>query len=177
MRKLQKIKLLKRSLIYQGHTIRLVKDELLVDGKRIKREIIQHPGAVVIVPMLSRDNVVLLRQYRRSVDQWLLELPAGTLHPGENPFLAARRELKEETGYTAGKWRRLGRFYAAPGVLNEEMTIYLAQDLTPGPTNLDDDELLKPVVLTLKDALRKVRTGAIRDSKTIIGLSWAAISD
>ncbi|MBI4353767.1 MAG: NUDIX hydrolase [Candidatus Omnitrophica bacterium] len=167
------IKLLKRSIIYQGPIVRLIKEELMVGGKRITRETIQHPGAVVIVPLLPRNRVILVRQYRRSVNQWLLELPAGTLHPGEKPALCARRELEEETGWRAKRLRRLCCFYAAPGAMNERMTLFLAQDLIPGHSNLDHDEFLKVIVLPLKEALRKIQTGTIRDAKTLIGLWWA----
>ena len=168
------IKLVKRSVIYQGHIIRLVKDVLDVDGRRMIREVGLHPGAAVVVPVLGKDRILLVRQYRRAVGRWLLELPAGTLHPGEPPLRCARRELEEETGWRARRWRRLGRFYAAPGLLSEQMTMFLAQDLVPGRMQLDHDEMLTPVALSFKEALHKVRTGSICDAKTLIGLWWAS---
>ena len=120
--------------------------------------------------MLGRSRVLFVRQYRRAVGRVLLELPAGTLEAGERRDVCARRELLEETGWRAGRLRRLGRFYAAPGFLSEEMTVFLATGLRPGTAHPEPDELVTPVVLTLRQALAKIRSGAIRDAKTIIGL-------
>jgi ADP-ribose pyrophosphatase len=164
---------LKRSTIYRGRVIRLVRDVLDIDGRRFARETILHPGAVVVVPVLDQGRVVLVRQYRRAVDRVLLELPAGTLEPGERRDVCAKRELVEETGWRARSVRRLGRFYAAPGFLSEEMTVFLATGLTQSVASPEPDELVRPVVMTLSAALSKVNSGAIRDAKTIIGL-WLA---
>ena len=168
-----RVRCVKRSTIYQGRVIRLIRELLEIRGRRFARETILHPGAVVVVPVLARSRILFVRQYRRAVGRVLLELPAGTLEPGERQDACARRELLEETGWRAGRLRRLGRFYAAPGFLSEEMTVFLATALRPGTAHPEPDELVTPVVLTLRQALAKIRSGAIRDAKTIIGLLFA----
>lgn len=170
---MMRVRCVKRSTIYQGRVIRLVREVLEIGGRRFARETIRHPGAVVIVPALGRSRIVFVRQYRRAVGRILLELPAGTLELGERRDACARRELLEETGWRAGRLRRLGRFYAAPGFLSEEMTVFLATGLRPGTAHPEPDELVTPVILTLQEALAKIRSGAIRDAKTIIGLLFA----
>jgi len=168
-----RVRCVKRSTIYQGKVIHLVKEALEARGRRFARETVLHPGAVVIVPVLGDSRLVMVRQYRRAVDRVLLELPAGTLERGERRDVCARRELLEETGWRAGRLRRLGRFYAAPGFLSEEMTVFLATGLTQEAAHPEPDELVTPVVLTLSEALAKIRSGAIRDAKTIIGILFA----
>ena len=167
------VRCVKRLAIYEGRVIRLIREVLEVGGRRFARETIQHPGAVVIVPALGRERILFVRQYRRAVDRVLLELPAGTLEHGERRDVCARRELLEETGWRAECLRRLGRFYAAPGFLSEEMTVFLATGLTQGVAHPEPDELVTPVVLTLSEALAKIRSGTIRDAKTIIGILFA----
>ena len=162
------------SVIYEGRVIRLIRETLEVRGHCIVRETIRHPGAVVVVPMLDRSRIVFVRQYRRAVDRFLLELPAGTLEPGERRDVCARRELEEETGWKAKRLTRLGQFYAAPGFISEQMTLFLARGLTPVPAHPEPDELVTPVILSLREAMRRIRTGAICDAKTIIGVAYAA---
>ena len=165
---------LKQKLIYQGHVIRLITEELSYHGRRLIRETVQHPGAVVILPVLPGSRIVFVRQYRHAVRRDLLELPAGTRdHAGESPVVCARRELEEETGWSARTLKRLVTFYAAPGVLSEQMTLYLATDLTPVPARPEPDECVTPVILTLPQALAGIRSGRICDAKTIIGLLLA----
>ncbi|MBI4342101.1 MAG: NUDIX hydrolase [Candidatus Omnitrophica bacterium] len=164
------MRLVSQRTIYQGRVIRLIREVLEVDGRRIIRETVRHPGAVVIVPVLDGERLVFVRQYRRAVGRFLLELPAGTLEPGERREACARRELQEETGWRARRWRRIAQFYAAPGVLSERMTVFLARGLVRAAARPDPDERLEPVVLPFRRALAKVRTGQIRDGKTIIGL-------
>ncbi len=156
--------------MYQGRVIRLIREQLEIGGQRLVRETIQHPGAVVIAPMIDRSHLVFVRQYRRAVRRWLIELPAGTLSPKEPRLACARRELREETGWTARRWHKLGQFYAAPGFVSELMTLFLAQDLINGPASPEADELVTPVILSLREALAKIRSGAICDAKTIIGV-------
>ena len=163
-------KLISRSTIYQGRVIRLVRDVLEIKGARHVRETILHPGAVVIVPLLDHSRIVFVRQYRRAVDRELLELPAGTRDRRESMESCARRELQEETGYRARRLRRLVQFYAAPGILSEQMTIFLAEDLQPGPASPEPDEDVRTVILTRAQALAKVCSGTICDAKTLIGL-------
>lgn len=167
---MRKPKILTRSTLYQGRVIRLVREELEVRGQRMARETIVHPGAVVIAPVLNDGRILFVRQYRRAVQRALLELPAGTLEPGEPRAACARRELQEETGYRARQMRRIGQFYAAPGFISEQMTLFLAQGLTRTQASPEPDEFVTPVTLSLPEALRRVRRGSICDAKTIIGL-------
>jgi len=168
-----RVRLVKPTVICQGHVIRLLRETLDINGRRVIRETVQHPGAVVIIPMLSRSRIVFVRQYRRAIDRELLELPAGTLAPGEPRRMCAQRELEEETGRRARSLRQIGQFYAAPGIMSEQLTIFLAQGLRYVGAHPEADECVRPVVLTLRDALRRIRTGSICDGKTIIGVLFA----
>ena len=167
------VRVLRQRTLYRGRVIQLIREVLDMRGHRVIRETIRHPGAVVIVPILSRSQMVFVRQYRRAVGRELLELPAGTLQNGEPPLACARRELAEETGWRARRMRRLGSFYAAPGFVSERMTVYLAQDLTPGVAQPEPDEWVTPVILSFRAALAKIRSGAICDAKSIIGVLFA----
>jgi ADP-ribose pyrophosphatase len=167
------IRVIKRTTIYQGRVIRLIREVLAVHGRRVVRETVQHPGAVVIVPVLDRSYIVFVRQYRRAIGRELLELPAGTIEVGERRQVCARRELQEETGWRARRMRQIGQFYAAPGFISEQLTIFLAQDLTCAKAQPEPDELVRPVVLSLETALAKIRSGAICDAKSIIGVLFA----
>jgi ADP-ribose pyrophosphatase len=129
---------------------------------------------VVIVPLTQDGQVRMVRQYRSAIGDYLLELPAGTLEPGESPEQAAPRELAEETGDRAESWQRLAGFYTVPGICNEYLHLVLATDLTPGQKHLEFDELIEVVTLPLGEALAKAERGEIRDAKTIIGLMMAA---
>jgi ADP-ribose pyrophosphatase len=167
------IRVLRRETLYQGRVIRLIRESLAVGGQRMVRETIQHPGAVVIVPFLADGRLVLVRQYRRAVGRWLLELPAGTLEPGERPDRCARRELAEETGWRARRLVRMGQFYAAPGFVSEQMTIFLATGLSPAAAHPEPDECIRAVTLSFSEALARIRRGTICDAKTIIGILFA----
>ena len=167
------VKVLSRQVIYQGRVIRLIREALQVQGQRIIRETVLHPGAVVIVPLLDRSRIVFVRQYRRAIGRELLELPAGTLDRRETLEVCARRELEEETGWRAGQLRYLGQFYAAPGFISERMTLFLARDLVRTQSAPEPDEFIEPVVLSLAASLRKIRSGEICDAKTLIGI-WLA---
>jgi ADP-ribose pyrophosphatase len=136
----------------------------------VQRDVVLHPGAVAILPVVDPNHVCLVRNRRPIVGETLLEVPAGTLEPGEAPERAAVRELAEETGYQAARWRRLTAFYPSPGVLSETTHLFVAEDLTPGPMHLERDEELEPVVVPWTQALAWVRDGTIRDAKTLVAL-------
>lgn len=138
------------------------------------RAIVRHPGAVVLLPTLPDDRVCLIRNFRASVDKSLLELPAGTLEPGEAPEATASRELAEETGYRAGNMELLHTFYPAPGILDEKMYLYHATHLTEGRPSRDPGEQIENVEVDFEQALAWIDDGTIVDGKTIIGLLlWA----
>jgi ADP-ribose pyrophosphatase len=160
-------------LLFQGRRFRVVRiRQVTPDGAEHIRDVVRHPGAVAIVPRLDDGRICLLRQFRAAVDQTLLELPAGTLEPGEDPAETARRELAEETGYRAGRLEHLASFYTSPGVLDEHMHLYLATGLTAGPMDLDPGEQIEPLLCTAEQAHEMIRRGEIRDGKTLVGLMY-----
>lgn len=146
--------------------------QTMPDGSTHFREVVRHPGAVTILPLLDDGRVCLVENFRVSVGQKLLELPAGTLEPSEDPLACARRELMEETGYRAGRLELLTTFYMSPGILDEKMHLYLAQELAPGPMDLDAGEDLRPLLVAWDEALAMARDGRIGDSKTLAGLLY-----
>ncbi len=159
---------------WSGRRIRVRVDEVeRSDGHRTTREIIEHPGAVA---MLAWDGarLAMVRQWRHATGQVLLEIPAGTLEPGEPPADTARRELAEEVGLAATTWVEGPRFFTAPGFCTELMHLYLATGLTDATAEADADELLEPSWLTLPDALAAVDDGRIADAKSIVGIGWLA---
>ena len=167
------VRVREQATIYRGRVFRLVRERLEFDSRRVIRETIKHPGAAVIVPVLDRSRLVMVRQYRHAARRTLLELPAGTLDPGERPLACAKRELIEETGWRARRIRRLGGFFAAPGYTDEYLTVFLARALEPARAHPEADELLRPVIIRYQDALQKIRSGGICDAKSIIGLLLA----
>jgi ADP-ribose pyrophosphatase len=143
------------------------------DGFEIERAIVHHRGSAVMMPVDEKGRILLVRQYRLSARQFLWELPAGTVDPGEKPLQTARRELVEETGYRAKKWTKMAEFYPSPGFLTEKMTIYLATGLTAGEPKPMDDERIATRWFTAKDLDEMIRTGKIKDAKTNVGfLRW-----
>jgi ADP-ribose pyrophosphatase len=160
--------------IYDGRIVRFRVDTIALSNNRTAiREIVTTPGAVAIIPLTDDRQVRLVRQYRSAVGDYLLELPAGTLHTGEAPEAAAPRELAEETGDRADHWLYLTSFHTMPGVCDEIIHLYLATGLTPGETNRDPDEDMDVVTVPLGQALDMVRSGQIRDAKTMVGLLLA----
>ena len=159
--------------VYEGRVVRLRVDTVaLPDGRSAQREVAEHEPVVVIVPLDGDGNVLLVRQYRLPVEQFLLELPAGGIDPGESIEEAVQRELREETGQRAGRLQRLAAFYASPGYCDELMHLFLATELEHSPLAGDSDESIEVVRMPLADALALVEQGEICDAKTIIGL-WA----
>lgn len=143
------------------------------DGFEIERAIVQHRGSAVMMPVDDKNRILLVRQYRLPARQFLWELPAGTVDPGEKPLQTARRELVEETGYRAKKWTKLAEFYPSPGFLSEKMTIYLATGLTAGEAKPMDDERIATRWFKAAELDEMIRTGKIQDAKTNIGfLRW-----
>lgn len=166
-----------RRVVHRGRFITFRVDTIVdAEGGRHTREVVEHPGAVCVIPVLG-DDVLLVRQFRTPVQSVVLELPAGKLDqlPDgsiEDPDLAAPRELEEETGHQAATWRTLGRFWTAPGFTNELMHLYLATDMEPlaeysGP---DEDEFLDVLRMPWRDAVKMAEAGDINDAKTLVGL-------
>lgn len=157
---------IKREILYDGERIQLFHIHIRGRaGEVVKKEFVAHPGAVVILPVLTDDRICLIKNYRYSAQRELLELPAGTLEPGEDRLSAAQRELAEETGYTAKTWKLLTEFWVSPGVYGEKMWLYLARDLTPGKQKLDETEQIEVVPTPWPEALRVALQGQIQDAK------------
>ncbi len=142
------------------------------DGRMLTKETVQHPGAVAIVPMVDAEHVCLIHNYRVAVGKTLVELPAGTLEPGEDPRVTAGRELIEETGYRAGNIEKLCEFTMSPGILNERMHLFRATGLTPGEMALEAGEQIETFVVSWSDAMRMIFDGTIEDAKTLVGLLY-----
>ena len=136
-------------------------------GKSLVREVVLHPGAVIILPILQDGRIVMIRNLRHTVGHWLWELPAGTLEPPEPPELCARRELIEETGFQAGEMKSLGWFYTSPGILTEKMYAFIATGLTPGPQALEENETITVEPLPVNTIRAMIDSNEILDGKTI----------
>jgi ADP-ribose pyrophosphatase len=161
-----------KQTIFAGSRVRLEVHTLADDatGKRMAKEVVVHPGAVVILPLMSDGTVVLIRNRRYAVGQVLTELPAGTLEPGEEPMNCAGRELVEETGFIAGRLKRLNAFYASPGIISERLYCFAAFDLEPAAVDLDEGEEIEVVPTPFADCIEMIRDGTIQDGKTIATL-------
>ena len=155
-------------LIYSGIKLNVRKDEVLLDdGRKVMREVIEHPGSAAIIPFVSEDEIFLIKQYRHAVKETLYEIPAGTLDKGETFITCAGRELEEETGYKAGKLEPLIILYPSPGILSETMHLFKATNLIKTQTNYQADESIKGIIqVKLSKALEMVKKGEIRDAKT-----------
>ncbi len=140
------------------------------DGQARPHEVVRHPGAAVVLPVLDAERYVFIRNRRPAVNETLLELPAGTLDPNEEPLECATRELTEETGYTAERIEPLTSFFSTPGICDEEMFAFVAFDLIAGHQSLDDGEDIQVEILTRDAALAAARTGRIRDAKSLLTL-------
>jgi ADP-ribose pyrophosphatase len=157
---------------YTGRFLTVEQRSAVVPGGRsVQVECVRHPGAVLIVPFLSPQRIILLRQYRPVIGDWLYELPAGTLEEGEKPLACARREIIEETGYRAGLMRRLGRIYPVPGYSTEIITMFAAERLTPVGMACEDDEIIEPLIFKKKDVRELLLRGRLIDAKTICALA------
>jgi ADP-ribose pyrophosphatase len=168
-------KVTKAEKIYSGRVVGLSRETFVFpDGKEAVREIVQHPGASAMVPMISPTEVILIKQFRYSAKKELWEIPAGTLEPGETPLACAERELVEEIGYRAGKMTPLGGFYTSPGFCTEFLHLFLATDLELSESNLDKDERIEVHKMPMREAIRKIERGEIIDAKTMVGLLRAS---
>lgn len=160
--------------IFTGRIIDVRVDTVLLpDGRQSTREIVRHAPAVAMVALDEDDQLLLVRQYRKPVEQSLLEIPAGIMEPGEKPLQAARRELEEETGYRADCWEELGSFFTGPGFTDERIFLFLATGLQKGQLQPDEDEFLELCRFSLSEVKNMVHRGEIVDAKTIIGIQWA----
>lgn len=160
--------------IYQGKLLHIALNEVTFpDGKSSVRETVVHPGAVAIVPFIDEDHVILIEQFRTAADQILWEIPAGTLEKDEDPIDCAKRELIEETGYRADTMNKLASFFLAPGYSTEVIHLFAAHGLSKEGQKLEEDERIKPHILSIEKAKQFLKAGKILDAKTIIGLLLA----
>ncbi len=168
-------KTLNTARLYEGKIINLRVDTVeLPDKKYSKREIVEHSGAAAVVPLTQDGHVILVKQFRKPMEEVMYEIPAGRLEIKESPENCAIRELAEETGYTVGSLEELVTFYPSPGFSNEKIHVYVARDLTEGVAKPDEDEYLEVMTFSVEDALKMIENGTIKDSKTIIGLLMAS---
>ena len=159
--------------IYKGRVVTLnLETVTLPNQATVELEVVRHPGAAAVVPLKADGTVVLIRQYRLAAGGFIYEVPAGKLHPGEDPQQCAIRELEEEIGYRPARMDKLATFFTAPGFTDEVMHLFKATGLTPGAQKLDHDEVLEVVELSLKEAIDLIKDGTIRDAKTIVGLQF-----
>jgi ADP-ribose pyrophosphatase len=166
------LRLIEKQILYAGKKVRLEVHRLEDEetGTMHVREVAVHPGAVVILPFLSEDEVILIRNQRYSIGQTLIELPAGTLEKGEDPMNCAGRELQEETGYLAHRIKPIHAFFSSPGVLTEKLYAYAAYDLKKSKQALEADEQIEIMPVKFEEALEMIRSGQIMDGKTIATL-------
>ena len=138
------------------------------ENKEIERWSVRHPGAVVILPLLNEKEIILVSQYRKVFEKTLLEIPAGLINENEDPLDAAKRELREETGYRAMSWTSLGEYYPTPGFCNEVYHVYIARNLIPGSQDLDDDERVAVKILSVDKLRDLIKNNSIKDAKTVL---------
>lgn len=164
----------RRTTLYHGRVFSLVRENVtLANGVTTDMEFVAHPGATAIIPMITESRVILLKQYRHSLRQYIWEIPAGTLDPQESVINCAKRELVEETGYAAGRWRKLGEITPLPGYSDEKIHVYLATELQPAEQDLDKDEIINVHAVDFSEAMEMIRAGKIQDAKSIAGLFLA----
>lgn len=167
-------KTLNSQMVYDGRIVKVYKDDVeLADGHKSFREVVRHSGGVVIIAFKDKNTILLVKQYRYPIAKTVLELPAGKLEKGEDPFEAAKRELEEETGYCANKWTDLGYINTSPGFSDEKLYLYLAQDLEFTQCHPDEGEIIQAIEYKYEDVLEMINNGEINDAKTICGIMRA----
>lgn len=167
-------KTLNSQMVYDGKIVKVYRDNVeLADGHKSFREVVRHSGGVVIVAFRDENTILLVKQYRYPIAKTVLELPAGKLEKGEDPFEAAKRELEEETGYCANKWTDLGYINTSPGFSDEKLYLYLAQDLEFTQCHPDEGEIIQAFEYKYEDVLEMIENGEISDAKTICGIMRA----
>ncbi len=166
----------KKELIYEGRIFKLMKEEVILDnGIETQLDIIRHPGAAAIVPAYGYDKIILIKQYRHAIGEYIWEIPAGTFNADEDPLECAKRELLEETGYRAEFWEKLGEITPVPAYSDERIHVYFAANLVQEKQDLDEDEILQVHMLKVPDVLEMIKKGEIKDSKTIASIFMATL--
>lgn len=159
--------------IFSGRIIDLQVDEVeLPDGNKSIRELVRHPGAVAIIAVTKERKLVLVRQYRKALDKTIVEIPAGKLERGEDPKRCAERELEEETGYKSSALQFIVSFYTSPGFADELVHIFFTDELESGQVNMDEDEFVEKLELTIEEALKLIETEEIHDAKTVYAIQY-----
>jgi ADP-ribose diphosphatase len=165
---------LESQLMYRGRAFDIRRDKVrLPDGRTTLLDVVEHIGSVVIVPVDEEGDIYFVRQYRHAARLDMLELPAGTLEPGEDPLVCAKREIREETGMASGNIREIGGFYLAPGYSTEFMRVYLATDLSHDPLEADADEFLSVEKISVAKAMQLAESGGLPDAKSLAALLLA----
>lgn len=164
-----------RISLHKGKVFGLFKENVtLANGVKVDLDIVRHPGASAVVPVFHKDTLIMVKQYRHAIGDFIWEIPAGTLNQNENPLECAKRELIEETGFSGDLWQKLGEITPVPGYSDERIHVFLASNLIPGQQNLDKDEMLEVHRVRFDDAIEMIYGGKIQDGKTISGLFLAS---
>src|ERR1700678_830093 len=169
------VEVISSKLSYEGPLFRVYTDEIVENGREVSRDVVRHNGSVVILAIDDSKNkrdplIVMERQYRHAAKEYLLEVPAGKLEEGEDPLAGAKRELLEETGFRAARWRKMVRYFASPGFLGEWMQVFIAEDLTLGEAQPEYDEQLEIELIPLSRLLGMIEAGKVHDGKTLISV-------
>jgi ADP-ribose diphosphatase len=172
-RKTKRARVLEARTLYTGRVFSVRRDKLIEPGGiHVTRDVVVHPGSVVVLPVFSDGRILMIRQYRHSVGRYLWELVAGRIEPGESPAAAARRELAEETGYTARRIRKLLDLFPTPGFVSERMVLFVAEGLQKGSSRPEEDERIAARAIRPAELRRWMKTGRLRDAKSIAGILY-----
>ena len=171
----RQVKVISSKLSYEGPLFRVYTDEIVENGREVTRDVVRHNGSIVILAVddtkSKRDPVIVMeRQYRHAAKEYLLEVPAGKMEAGENALVGAKRELLEETGYRAKRWRKMVRYFASPGFLGEWMQVFIAEGLIAGTAQPEYDEQLEIELIPLSQLLAMIEEGKVQDGKTLISV-------